>query len=297
VEVRSHREKLGAVVLLGVADHVKLDGMRVVRCRHERESDPAPSPAAPADTARTPPVGGFGGSDAAPPIGAVLQLPGLGQKTDEKLEAVVRAALSEDRFPTIPIEETVGAMAELVRAGKVRFIGLSEPGPETIRRAHAVHPIAAVQIEYSLWSRDVETLVLPLLRELGIALVAYAPLGHGFLTGRCKSRRDLAINDFRRTQPRFSEQSLPHNLHLVERIEELASEKGITPAQLAIAWTLHQGDDVVPIPGTKRVRYLEENIGAAAVRLTPEELAKIDERVPEAIGERYDPAGMRTVGI
>jgi aryl-alcohol dehydrogenase-like predicted oxidoreductase len=199
--------------------------------------------------------------------------------------------------PSVAIEETVGAMAEQVRAGKVRFLGLSEAGPETIRRAHAVHPISAVQIEYSLWSRDVESRVLPLLQELGIALVAYAPLGHGFLTGCYKSRDVLAANDFRRSQPRFSEQNLARNLDLVTRVEELASEKGITPAQLAIAWTLQRAENIVALPGTKRVRYLEENLTAAEVRLTADDLVRIGDRVPEAIGERYDPGGMRAVGI
>jgi aryl-alcohol dehydrogenase-like predicted oxidoreductase len=199
--------------------------------------------------------------------------------------------------PATPIEETVGAMAELVRAGKVRYLGLSEPGPETLRRAHQVFPIAAVQIEYSLWSRGVEKNVLPVLRELGIGLVAYAPLGHGFLTGRYRARQDLAANDFRRTQPRFADGNLPHNLQLIARIAEFASEKGLTPAQFALAWVLHHGDDIVPIVGTKRVQYLEEDLAAAAVCLSAAELARVDQAVPEPAGERYDPGGMRTVGI
>jgi aryl-alcohol dehydrogenase-like predicted oxidoreductase len=199
--------------------------------------------------------------------------------------------------PSVPIEETVGAMAELVRQGKVRFLGLSEAGPETIRKAHAVHPLAAVQIEYSLWSREVETDVLPLLHDLGIALVAYAPLGRGFLTGRYRSVEQLGARDFRRTQPRFNEVNLARNLQLVARIEELASAKGITSAQLAIAWTLHRGDNIVPIGGTHSVQHLEENLVAADVRLSAAELAQIDERVPRPAGERYDPAGMRTVGL
>ena len=199
--------------------------------------------------------------------------------------------------PATPIEETIGAMAELVQAGKVRHLGLSEPGADTIRRAHAVHPITAVQTEYSLWSRDVEPEILPLLRELGIGLVAYAPLGHGFLTGRLRDPQHLTAGDVRRSQPRFAGEHLTHNLRLVDAIEQLAAERGITPAQLAIAWVLHQGNDIVPLAGTKRVKYLEENLAAAAVRLSPDELARMDEAIPQPSGERYDPAGMRSVGI
>ncbi|MDQ6778295.1 MAG: aldo/keto reductase [Actinomycetota bacterium] len=199
--------------------------------------------------------------------------------------------------PATPIEETIGAMAELVREGKVRHLGLSEPGADTIRRAHSVHPITAVQIEYSLWSRDVEAEILPVVRELGIGLVAYAPLGHGFLTGCYRDPQNLAERDFRRSQPRFAQQNLTHNLHLVDAIAQLAAEKGITSAQLAIAWVLHQGDDVVPLVGTKRVKYLDENVAAAAVRLGPDELAHINEAFPQPSGERYDPVGMRSVGI
>ncbi len=199
--------------------------------------------------------------------------------------------------PAIPIEETVGAIAELVREGKVRHLGLSEPGADTIRRAHAVHPITAVQIEYSLWSRDVEAEILPLLRKLGIGLVAYAPLGHGFLTGSYRNPLDLPDNDFRRSQPRFGQEHLAHNLHLLDAIEQLAAERGITPAQLAIAWVLNQGDDIVPLAGTKRVKYLNENLAAAAVRLSPGDLARISEAIPPPSGERYDPGGMRSVGI
>jgi len=199
--------------------------------------------------------------------------------------------------PATPIEETVGAMAELVSEGKVRFIGLSEPGPETIRRAHAVHPIAAVQTEYSLWSRGIERDILPVLRELGIGLVAYAPLGHGFLTGHYRNPENLTAGDIRRGQPRFAEQNLEHNLHLVDRIEELAADKRVTPAQLALAWVLHQGDDIVPIAGTKHVNYLEDNLAAADVRLTGAELARINDAILEPAGERYDLGGMSTVGI
>jgi aryl-alcohol dehydrogenase-like predicted oxidoreductase len=199
--------------------------------------------------------------------------------------------------PATPIEETVGAMADLVRAGKVRHIGLSEPGAETVRRAHAVHPITAVQIEYSLWTRDVEPHILPLLRERGIGLVAYAPLGHGFLAGHIRTRRDLSEADFRQGQPRFSERNLSHNLRLIDQIGRLAADRCVTPAQLAIAWVLHQGDDVVPIAGAKRVKHLEENLAAADLHLGPRDLARLRESVAAPAGERYDPAGMRTVGI
>ena len=199
--------------------------------------------------------------------------------------------------PNTPIEETVGAMADLVAEGKVRHIGLSEAAPETIRRAHAVHPITAVQTEYSLWTRDLEESVLPTLRELGIGLVAYSPLGRGFLAGRFRSPQDLADDDFRRTGPRFTGENLERNLDLVAKVEDLASEKGCTPGQLALAWVLAQGDDVVPIPGTKRRSYLEENAAATDVELTADDLARIDAEVPEAAGERYDEAGMRAVNV
>ena len=199
--------------------------------------------------------------------------------------------------PATPIEETIGAMADLVHEGKVRYVGLCEAGPDTIRRAHRVHPLTALQTEYSLWSRDVEAAVLPTLRELDIALVAYAPLGHGFLSGRIRGPHDLADKDVRRSQPRYAPENLDHNLESVARIEELALEKGITPAQLALAWVLHQGPDVVAIPGTKRVKYLEENLAAADVQLTAGELARIAQLVPEPAGERYDAGGMRTVGL
>jgi aryl-alcohol dehydrogenase-like predicted oxidoreductase len=191
--------------------------------------------------------------------------------------------------PGVPIEETVGAMAELVDAGKVRFLGLSEAAPETIRRAHDVHPISAVQTEYSLWSRDVEDEILPTLRELGIGLVAYSPLGRGFLTGQISSPDDLAPDDFRRTSPRFMGENFTRNLELVERIREIAAEQDCTPGQLALAWVLAQGEDVVPIPGTKRRRYLEENIQAAELELGAEDLARIDEVAPvgAAAGDRY----------
>jgi aryl-alcohol dehydrogenase-like predicted oxidoreductase len=199
--------------------------------------------------------------------------------------------------PNTPIEETVGAMAELVEQGKVRHIGLSEASAQTIRRAHAVHPITAVQTEYSLWTRDVESEILPTLNELGIALVAYSPLGRGFLSGRFTSTEELDENDFRRYGPRFTGENLNENLKLAERVSELANEKGITPGQLALAWVLHRGEHIVPIPGTKRVSYLEENLAAAEVELSDEEVEAIAEAVPPAAGERYDEVGMRSVNI
>jgi len=199
--------------------------------------------------------------------------------------------------PNVPIEETVGAMAELVQQGKVRHIGLSEAAPETIRRAHAVHPIAALQTEYSLWTRDPEAEILPTCRELGIGFVPYSPLGRGFLSGRFKSPDDLDANDFRRYGPRFTGGNLQQNLKLAAKVEEIANEVGVTPAQLALAWVLAQGEDLVPIPGTKRRTYLEQNIAAADVELTEEELARIDAELPQAAGDRYDEQGMRAVNI
>jgi aryl-alcohol dehydrogenase-like predicted oxidoreductase len=198
--------------------------------------------------------------------------------------------------PNTPIEETVGALAELVQEGKVRHIGLSEAAPETIRKAHAVHPITAVQSEYSLWSRDIEAEVLPTLRELGIGLVAYSPIGRGFLAGRFSDpERELDEGDFRRSNPRFVGENLERNQRLAAKIRELAEEKGITSGQLALAWVLAQGDDIVPIPGTKRVSYLEENWGATEVQLSDDELEHIDAELPEAAGERYDRSGMATL--
>jgi aryl-alcohol dehydrogenase-like predicted oxidoreductase len=199
--------------------------------------------------------------------------------------------------PNTPIEETVGAMAELAQAGKVRYLGLSEASAQTIRRAHAVHPITAVQTEYSLWTRDVEDEILPTLQELGIALVAYSPLGRGFLSGRFNSPEDLEEGDFRRQGPRFTGENLVANRKLAECVRELASEKGLTPGQLALAWVLSRGEHIVPIPGTKRVIYLEENLGAADVELSDEEARQIAEAVPTATGERYDEAGMRSVDL
>ncbi|WP_030752698.1 aldo/keto reductase [Streptomyces sp. NRRL S-31] len=197
--------------------------------------------------------------------------------------------------PNVPIEETVGALGELVAEGKVRYIGLSEASAETIRRAHAVHPVTAVQSEYSLWSRDVEAEVLPACRELGIGFVPYSPLGRGFLAGRFSSPKELDSDDFRRSNPRFTDGNLEANLRLAEKVKEIAAEKDVTPAQLAIAWVLAQGEDLVPIPGTKRRTYLEQNAGAAGVELTKEDLARIDAELPRVAGERYDEAGMRSV--
>jgi aryl-alcohol dehydrogenase-like predicted oxidoreductase len=197
--------------------------------------------------------------------------------------------------PEVPIEETVGAMAELVEQGKVRHIGLSEAAPETLRRAHAVHPITALQTEYSLWTRDPEAEIIPTCRELGIGFVPYSPLGRGFLSGRFKSPDDLDEGDFRRHGPRFSGENLEANLKLAAKVEEIATEKGITPAQLALAWVLAQGEDLVPIPGTKRRKYLEENAGAVEVELTEDDLARIDAELPDVAGARYDEAGMASV--
>ncbi|HVW90095.1 MAG TPA: aldo/keto reductase [Gaiellaceae bacterium] len=191
--------------------------------------------------------------------------------------------------PSTPIEETVGAMKELVEAGKVRRLGLSEAAPETIRRAHAVHPIAALQTEYSLWSRDPEDGILQTVRELGIGFVAYSPLGRGFLTGQYKTVDDLPEDDFRRRNPRFQGANFERNLELVAQVEEIAAEKGITSSQLAIAWVLAQGEDVVPIPGTKRVKYLEENVAAADVVLSPNDLQRLEDAFPKGstAGDRY----------
>ncbi|MGW3684351.1 aldo/keto reductase [Streptomyces prasinus] len=197
--------------------------------------------------------------------------------------------------PDVPIEETVGALGELVAGGKVRYIGLSEASAETIRRAHAVHPITAVQSEYSLWSRDVEAEVLPACRELGIGFVPYSPLGRGFLAGRFTSPDDLDANDWRRQNPRFQDANLEANLRLAAKVKEIAAEKDVTPAQLAIAWVLARGENLVPIPGTKRRTYLEQNAAAVDIALTEDDLARIDAELPEAAGERYDEEGMRTV--
>ena len=199
--------------------------------------------------------------------------------------------------PDVPVEETWGAMKELVEAGKVRYLGISEAAPQTIRRAHAVHPVTALETEYSLWSRDPETEILPTLRELGIGFVPYSPLGRGFLTGQIQSPDDFADDDFRRTSPRFQGENFDKNLELVEQVQRLAEEKGVTPGQLALAWLLAQGDDIVPIPGTKRRAYLEENVGAADLELTDEDLRRIDEVAPAGVaaGERYDAVNMQAV--
>jgi aryl-alcohol dehydrogenase-like predicted oxidoreductase len=191
--------------------------------------------------------------------------------------------------PDTPVEETWGAMRELVEAGKVRYLGISEAAPETIRRAHEVHPISALQTEYSLWSRDVEDEILPTVRELGIGFVAYSPLGRGFLTGQIQRFEDLPEGDFRRSSPRFQGENFHKNLELVDRVKEIANEKGVAASQLALAWLLHQGEDIVPIPGTKRRKYLEENVAAVGITLTDEELRRIDEAAPKgaASGERY----------
>jgi aryl-alcohol dehydrogenase-like predicted oxidoreductase len=198
---------------------------------------------------------------------------------------------------TVPIEETVGAMADLVRAGKVRYLGLSEASPATIRRAVEEHPIAALQTEYSLWTRDPEDEVLPTCRELGIGFVAYSPLGRGFLTGRFRSIDDLPPDDYRRNSPRFQGENFQRNLELVRQVEEVARRKRCTPSQLALAWVLAQGDDIVPIPGTKQRKYLEENTRAIEVELSAADLAEIDEVAPKgvAVGERYNEGSMRTI--
>lgn len=199
--------------------------------------------------------------------------------------------------PNTPIEETVGAMAELVAAGKVRYLGLSEASPDTIRRAAKVHPIAALQTEYSLWSREVETEILPTVRELGIGFVAYSPLGRGFLTGQFKTIDDLPTDDYRRNAPRFQGENFQKNLELVRKIEDLAQAKGCTASQLALAWVLVQGNDIVPIPGTKRVHYLDDNLGAVKVSLTSDELRQINAILPAGVaaGDRYHAQGMRAV--
>jgi aryl-alcohol dehydrogenase-like predicted oxidoreductase len=199
--------------------------------------------------------------------------------------------------PNVPIEETVGAMAQLVKQGKVRYLGLSEAAPDTIRRAHKEHPISALQTEYSLWSRDPEDEIFPTLRELGIGFVAYSPLGRGFLTGRYRRFEDLEPNDWRRNNPRFQGENFTKNLQLVDKINELAARKNVKASQLAIAWVMARGQDLVPIPGTKHVKYLEENAAAAGMRLSPEELKELDTIAPKGVaaGTRYPEAGMKSV--
>ncbi|NUT91945.1 MAG: aldo/keto reductase [Saccharothrix sp.] len=194
--------------------------------------------------------------------------------------------------PTVPIEETVGAMAELVAEGKVRHLGLSEASAATIRRAHAVHPIAALQSEWSLWSRDIEDAVAPTCVELGIGIVPFSPLGRGFLTGQVK-REDLGEDDYRRTMPRFVGDNYDHNLRIVEALRALAAERGVTAGQLALAWVHHRGGNIVPIPGTKRVKYLEENVAAASIELSADDLKAIEDATPSAVGERYTPEMLR----
>lgn len=199
--------------------------------------------------------------------------------------------------PNTPIEETVGAMAELVKEGKVRYLGLSEAGPRTIERAHKVHPIAALQTEYSLWTRDVEDEILPAVRRLGIGFVPYSPLGRGFLTGRFKDQQSLETGDYRRNTPRFQGENFERNLDLLKEVETLATEKGATPGQIALAWVMAQGNDIVPIPGTKRRRYLEENVGAESVALTVTDLRRLAAAFPKGVaaGERYIPASMKAI--
>ena len=198
---------------------------------------------------------------------------------------------------TVPIEDTIGAMADLVREGKVRYLGMSEAAPATIRRAHAVHPISALQTEYSLWTRDPEDEILPAIRELGISLVPYSPLGRGFLTGRFASARDLPEDDARRGHPRFQGENFTKNLELVNRINDIARAKGCSAGQLALAWVMAQGDDIVPIPGTKRRTYLEENVGAARVDLSADDLRRIDEAAPRGVtaGDRYPAQAMASL--
>jgi aryl-alcohol dehydrogenase-like predicted oxidoreductase len=201
--------------------------------------------------------------------------------------------------PNVPIEETVGAMARLKEEGKVRYLGLSEAAPQTIRKAHVTHPITAVQTELSLWSRDAEADVLPTVRELGVGYVAYSPLGRGFLTGQIKLPNDFPDDDFRRFHPRFTGENFEKNIQLVREVEKMAEEKGCTTAQLALAWVLAHGEDIVPIPGTKHVRYLDENIGALEVKLTDEDLRRLDKILPPgaAAGQRYHERGMATVHL
>jgi aryl-alcohol dehydrogenase-like predicted oxidoreductase len=199
--------------------------------------------------------------------------------------------------PTVPIEETVGAMAGLVRQGKVRYLGLSEPSVTTLRRAHAVHPISALQMEYSLWWREPEVEFLPAVRTLGIGFVPYSPLGRGLLTGRYRRTEDLPADDYRRTTPRFQGDNLEKNVELVDRLADIARDKKISPAQLALAWVLAQGADIVPIPGTKKVKYLEDNAAAVEVSLTPADLARIAAAVPHGAGERYPAGAMKLVNL
>jgi aryl-alcohol dehydrogenase-like predicted oxidoreductase len=241
------------------------------------------------------------------PDGAFLGVSGRPEYVREACDASLRRLGVEhiDLYyqhrvdPTVPIEDTVGAMAELVRAGKVRYLGLSEAAPATIRRAHAVHPVSALQTEYSLWTRDPEVEILKTLRELGIGFVPYSPLGRGFLTGRFRSPSDIPEGDWRRMNPRFQGENFQKNLELVARVTRIATARGLTPAQLALAWVLGQGPDVVPIPGTRRRASLEENVAAVGVVLTAQEVAQLDEAAPRGVaaGTRYPEAGMKAVGL
>ena len=239
------------------------------------------------------------------PNGAFLGVDGRPEYVKAACDASLRR-LGVDRIdlyyqhrvdPEVPIEDTVGAMAQLVEEGKVRYLGLSEAAADTLRRAAAIHPIAALQTEYSLWTRDVEEEILPACRELGVGLVSYSPLGRGFLTGQIRSIEDLAADDWRRTNPRFQGENFQRNLDLVDAIEEMANEKGCTPAQLALAWVLAQGPDIVPIPGTRSPQRLEENAAAAGIELTSEDLDRLDAIAPPGVsaGERYAEAGMESV--
>jgi aryl-alcohol dehydrogenase-like predicted oxidoreductase len=241
------------------------------------------------------------------PDGAFLGVSGRPEYVREACDASLRR-LGVDHVdlyyqhrvdPTVPIEDTVGAMAELVKAGKVRWLGLSEAAPATVRRAHAVHPISALQTEYSLWTRDPEDEVLPTVRELGIGFVPYSPLGRGFLTGRFRSPADIPEGDWRRNNPRFQGENFQRNLALVARVSGIARARGVTPAQLALAWVLARGTDLVPIPGTRRRTTLEENLAAASLSLTPAELTLLDEVAPRGVaaGTRYPEAGMRAIGL
>ena len=199
------------------------------------------------------------------------------------------------RDRTVPIEETVGAMAELVKAGKVKHLGLSEVGPETLRRAHAVHPVAALQSEYSLWERGIEAEILPTLRELGIGLVPYSPLGRGFLTGEIKSYEDIPEDDYRRNDPRYQGENFAKNMELVDVVKDIARSKNAAPGQIALAWLLAQGEDIAPIPGTKRLKYLEENAASAAISLTSDDLARLNALATQTAGPRYGERGMGMV--
>ena len=241
------------------------------------------------------------------PDGAFLGISGRPEYVREACDASLRRLGVEhiDLYyqhrvdPSVPIEDTVGAMAGLVKAGKVRYLGLSEAGPATIRRAHAVHPISALQTEYSLWTRDPEEEIIPTIRELGIGFVPYSPLGRGFLTGRFRSPADLPEGDWRRMNPRFQGENFEKNLELVSRVTGIARSRGVTPAQLALAWVLGRGPDMVPIPGTRRRTTLEENVAAASLVLTPQEVARLDEVAPRGVaaGTRYPEAGMKAVGL